>query len=101
MPSRARAIAGQELTSGQYPVEWLLTLAHGPPVCLAHEADLTSAQNHCSASTSHMLASSRRQRTPSMPTTKLNDSASSTADRSATQLRKSAAELIRHPPLPG
>lgn len=31
-------------------MDWLLTdLAHGPPVRLAHEADLTGTQNHASA----------------------------------------------------
>lgn len=36
-------------------------LAHGPPVCLAHEADLASTQNHVPAGAGHVLASPRRQ----------------------------------------
>lgn len=36
-------------------------LAHGPPVCLAHEADLASTQNHFPAGAGHVLASPRRR----------------------------------------
>lgn len=99
--SRARATADQELMSGQYPVDWLLTspTAHRP----ASRAKLISPALRTMSPSAQATCSLRRgasRSTPSIPTTKVNGSASSAADRPAIQLPKSAAEPIRHPPPP-
>lgn len=100
--SRARATTDQEVTSGQYPVDWLLTslTAHRS----ASRVKLISPALRTMSPPAQATCSLRRgasRSTPSVPTTKVNGSANSAADRSAIQPPKSAAELIRHPPLPG
>lgn len=88
--------------SGQYPVDWLLTslTAHPSasrtkPISPAPRTMSPPAQATCS------LRRGASRSTPSAPTTKVNGSVSSAADRPAIQSLNSAAELIRHPPLPG
>lgn len=77
-------------------------LAHSPPALIAHEADLACTQNHVPAGTGHVLASPRRQPKHTVRADhEVNGSVSSAADRSAIQPPKSAAEPMRHPPLPG
>lgn len=91
----------QELTSGQYPVDWLptsLTVHRSASrmklISPALRTVLPPAQATCS------LRRGASRSTPSMPTTKVNGSVSSAADCSAIQPPKSAAEPIRRPPPP-
>lgn len=100
--SRARATSDQEVTSGQYPVEWLLisltthrSASRTKRISPALNTMAPAAQATCS------LRRDASRRAPSVPTTKVNGSASSAADCPTIQSPNSAAELIRHPPLPG
>lgn len=59
--SRARATTDQEVTSGQYPVDWLLTSLTAHRSASRVKLISCGTQNHVSAGTGHVLAPSRRQ----------------------------------------